>query len=268
MGSGELIKDALDRGYRKFIVGLGDSATVDAGLGALYSLGCRYYDKGGKELSPLPIELFDLAHIDDAQLDKRILESEITLACDVTNPLCGKNGAARTFAAQKGASADDIETLERFLAGFAKLASSKLDYDISSAQFGGAAGGMAAGLMALCNAKPVSGAELMIDYYQLKDKMNTFDLVLTGEGEINHQTKEGKTPYHIAKIAQEHEIPVIAIVGKIGKSAYQSYSDGISAIFCIADGNPDPIYLMDNAATLVANTTESIMRIIHCGGNI
>lgn len=268
LGTGELIKDALGRGYRKLIVGLGDSATVDAGLGALYVLGCRYYDKEGKELSPQPSALTNLARIDDAQLDRRLLESEITIACDVTNPLGGRNGAAHTFAAQKGASAKDIETLEAFLIKFAEVVSPGLDYNISSVRYGGAAGGMAAGLMAICGGKPVSGAEIMIDYYQLNEKITACDLVFTGEGEINHQTKEGKAPYQIAQLAKKHNIPTIAIVGKIGESAYENYHHGMTAIFSIADGNSDLKYLMNNAVKLITETTESILRTMLCGGNL
>lgn len=214
-GTGELITAALDKGARKIIICIGGSATVDAATGILQALGAKFYDINENELQHLPASLKDVHAVNLLNLDKRILQTEITVLCDVENTLLGEHGAVKIFGPQKGAGEDDIKILEE---GFKKLCNIVYDEsrkDMSMIKYGGAAGGIGAGLHTFLHANLVNGIEHFLSITQFEEILKDTDLVITGEGSIDLQTLEGKAPYGVALAAKKYDIPVIAIAGKV-----------------------------------------------------
>ena len=214
-GTGELIKAALDRGVRKIIIGMGGSATVDGGSGILAALGARMLDKHGRELTDLPTGLDKLHAIDCASLDKRLKDCEITILCDVANPLLGESGAAKVFGPQKGASPQLVERLERMLQRYADVIRATTGQEVSLLPSGGVAGGASAGLAGLLGARLVNGIDYFLELTRFDDSLSGSRLVITGEGSIDSQTLHGKGPYGVAKRAKQAGIPVIGLAGQI-----------------------------------------------------
>jgi len=212
-GTGELIIEALNKKAQKIILCIGGSATVDGGIGILQSLGMKFLDKDRNELKDVPISLSSLSMIDMTGIDKRILQTEVIILCDVENPLLGLNGAARVFGPQKGAKEKDIELLDARLAEFNDIVFKTTGKDMSAIKHGGAAGGVAAGLHALINAKLVNGIDHFLESTGFEKELKKADLVITGEGSIDSQTLHGKGPYGVAKKAKEFSLPVIGLAG-------------------------------------------------------
>lgn len=214
-GTGELIKAALERGAREFLIGVGGSATVDGGAGILQALGAQLLDA---DSMPLPAEaeaLRRLEAIDLSGLDTRLRDCRMTILCDVDNPLLGANGAAFVFGPQKGATPQDVQALETALVRFSEAVSRRCGIDISALPGGGAAGGVAAGLHGVLGAKLVRGAEYFLEVTRFNDALASADLVFTGEGSIDEQTLKGKAPYEVARRARQREIPVVALAGMV-----------------------------------------------------
>ncbi len=267
-GTGELIKAALDRGCRRFIIGIGGSATTDGGAGVAQALGARLLDADGQDIAFGGIGLRDLAKIDISTIDERIAESETVVACDVDNPLTGPRGAAYVYSPQKGASPEEVKLLDVYLGRFAEIVKRDVGKDVKETPGAGAAGGLGAGLMAFLNAELKSGIDIVIDASKLPERMEEASLVITGEGELDFQTVYGKTPIGVAKVAKGKNIPVLAIAGGIKKGAETSYEEGIDAMMSIA---PGPISLdeaIKNAAELVSSAAEKAARIIKLGAKI
>jgi len=267
-GTGELVKAALDRGCRKFIIGIGGSATTDGGAGVAQALGARLLDADGKDIAFGGIGLRDLAKIDISTIDERIAESETVVACDVDNPLTGPRGAAYVYSPQKGASPEEVKLLDAYLERFAEIVKRDMDKDVKETPGAGAAGGLGAGLMAFLNAELKLGIDIVIEASKLPEQMEGASLVITGEGELDFQTVYGKTPIGVAKVAKQKNIPVLAIAGGIKKGAETSYEEGIDAMMSIA---PGPISLdeaIENAAELVSSAAEKAARIIKLGAEI
>src|ERR1700761_224672 len=193
-GTGQLIKQALDKGVTKLIIGMGGSATVDGGAGILSALGVRFLNADGKELKPVPIELMDLAQIDTSNLDERALKCEIIILCDVDNKLLGDEGAAAVFGPQKGATPVDVVKLDAMLAKFAAITLQHTGIDITGIKHSGTAGGAAAGLYSFLNAKLVAGAYQFLEITGFSTALQAANLVVTGEGSIDEQTLHGKAP--------------------------------------------------------------------------
>jgi glycerate kinase len=214
-GTGELIKKALDKGAKKIILCIGGSATVDGGCGILQALGLRFLNKHKRELKNVPEDLIHLSFIDITNADNRIYGCEIIILCDVENFLSGKNGAAKIFGPQKGASAGNVKTLEAALTQFRNVSLKQTGIDMNTIKHGGAAGGVAAGLSVWLNAKPVNGIEYFLDATGFNGALKKADVLITGEGSIDAQTLQGKAPYGVAKRAKEKNIPVIGLAGKI-----------------------------------------------------
>lgn len=212
-GTGELIRDALEKGCRKFIIGIGGSATNDAGTGMLQALGYRFLDKDGNPLGQGGKILENIVHICTQNVHKELKNAHFIVACDVNNPFYGPNGAAHIFARQKGANDSMIEELDRGMRSFANVIHQTTGKDISHVPGSGAAGGMGGGLLAFLNAELKSGAELILDLCQFKEKATNADLILTGEGRIDRQSLMGKIPGKILEIGKQKGIPVIAIAG-------------------------------------------------------
>lgn len=214
-GTGELMLAALDKGAKKIILCIGGSATVDGGTGILEALGIEFLDESNNTLNDVPASLGALEDFDSKGIDKRILHTEIIILCDVENPLLGVNGAAKVFGPQKGASTRDVELLEKRLDKLNKVVIKKIGKDIASVKHGGAAGGVAAGLNAVVNAKLVNGIDYFLAATGFDNEIKKADMVITGEGSIDSQTLHGKGPYGVAKKAKEFSLPVIGLAGTI-----------------------------------------------------
>jgi glycerate kinase len=235
-GTGQLIKACLDHGVDRLLIGIGGSATNDGGAGVVQALGGRLLDRTGSELGYGGGCLADLHSIDLTGLDPRLKQVAVEVACDVTNPLCGENGASLVFGPQKGAGPEMAEQLDRNLRHYAAILKEQLDCDIMDMPGGGAAGGLGAGLVVFLNAQLRSGAALVMDYTGLEEKIRHADMVWTGEGSLDAQTRFGKTPLGVAEVAKRHHKPVLAFAGHIGAGAEELYKLGIDAIFGILPG--------------------------------
>ena len=207
--------EALRRGVKRIVIGMGGSATVDGGTGILQALGIRFLDADGNLLSDLPADLSALHTINDTNLVAAISACEIIILCDVDNPLLGENGAAAVFGPQKGASPNDIEALEKGLAIFAAVTERQKGVDMGKLVHGGTAGGAAAGLCAWLNAKLVNGTEYFLELTGFNNVLKSSSLLVTGEGSIDLQTLQGKAPAGAAQQAKTMGIPVLALAGKI-----------------------------------------------------
>ncbi|MCX8172179.1 MAG: glycerate kinase, partial [Archaeoglobaceae archaeon] len=210
-----LIKDALDRGCRKFIIGIGGSATNDGGAGMAMALGVKFFDSNGKEIGHGGGELGKINYIDTYNLDKRIYESTFIVACDVANPLIGENGASRVYGPQKGATKEMVEILDKNLKHYGTLLENHFNKKIIDIPGSGAAGGLGAGLLAFLNASLRSGIDIVIDTLKLEDKIKEADIVISGEGKVDNQTAFGKTICGIAKLCKKHNKPLIVIAGTV-----------------------------------------------------
>lgn len=266
-GTGELIKHALDMGCRSIIIGIGGSATNDGGLGMAKALGVRFMDDAGVDIGHGGGSLSKLHTIDFSALDSRLKDCKITVACDVDNPLCGPRGATYVFGPQKGARGEMLEVLDRNLEHYAEIVKDTLCVDIKDIPGAGAAGGLGGGLMAFLNAKLQRGIDIVIEITKLEQNFKDADLVITGEGMMDYQTQYGKTPYGVAKAANKHCIPVIALVGQIGRNASVLYELGIDSIFSIVDGPMSLDNAIDNGAVLLQDAAERVMRLYRVAQN-
>ena len=267
-GTGELIRAALAHGCRKLIVGIGGSATNDGGAGMAQALGAKLLTASGEQIEPGGGSLAMLNSIDLSELDPRIAETETVVACDVNNPLTGKQGASHVYGPQKGATPEMIEVLDANLAHFDEIVQRNLGKSVGNVQGAGAAGGLGAGLMAFLDASLKSGIEIVTEATQLIEQFAGADLVITGEGQINFQTVFGKTPVGVAKVAKTHDIPVIAIAGSIADNSDGVYDAGIDAMIDIV---PEPMSLetaIENATTLIETAAERAGRMVATGMKI
>ena len=264
-GTGELIRACLDLGIRKIIIGIGGSATNDGGTGMAEALGAKFLDAQGQPLARGGGDLNKLAHIDVSGLDPRLQEVELIVACDVTNPLCGERGATRVFGPQKGATPEMVQLLDANLSHYAEVVKQQLGKDIRDVPGAGAAGGLGAGLLIFTQAVLRKGIEIVIEYTGLQGKLDDADVVFTGEGGIDFQTKFGKTPYGVAQAAKEAGKPVIAIAGYVGEGIDTLYTEGIDAVFGIVPGAADLDKLLREGPENVERTMENIARVLKLG---
>lgn len=260
-GTGELIKYALDQNFRKFIIGLGGSATNDGGTGMLKALGVRFFSSDGKELPEGGGALTRLDHFDDSGLDPRIKESSFIIASDVTNPLCGPNGASAIFGPQKGASPEDVTVLDQALLNFGKIVQKQRKIDICQIVGGGAAGGMGAAFVAFLQALIQSGIDVVMDAVQFDEKVKDANFIITGEGKLDSQTLSGKVIAGVSKSAKKHQIPVIALCGGLELDSTQMDKLGIVGGFSIVPGPCSLESAMEKSAKWTEERTEQIMRI-------
>ncbi|SEB71337.1 glycerate kinase [Paenibacillus sp. GP183] len=260
-GTGELILDALNRGCRKFILCIGGSSTNDGGAGMAQALGAKLVDAAGEDLPFGGGSLNRLHRIDVTGLDPRIKESSFTVACDVDNPLCGVRGASNVFGPQKGATAEMIAILDQNLEHYAHLIDEQLGKSVRDLPGAGAAGGLGAGITAFLEGSLKKGIELVIEATRLEEKISGADLVLSGEGQSDFQTKFGKTPFGVAKAASKSAVPVVLISGSIGKGIEELYEHGVTSVFSMID-RPMPLEdAMTNARQLLTNMTERVIRL-------
>lgn len=264
-GTGQLIKAALDAGSTKLIVGIGGSATNDGGAGMAFALGARFLDEQGRYLSRGGRHLAKLAGIDASRFDERLKRVEITIASDVTNPLCGPEGASRVYGPQKGATAQGVELLDRALARFAEIVQRDLGVDVADIPGAGAAGGLGAALMAFAGAKMQRGVELIFEAMDFDDHLSRADIVFTGEGRIDAQDAFGKAPIIVAERAASRNLPVIVIVGSIGRGYGACYNHGVSAVVSIMNRPMTIERAVQQTETLIAEAAEQAARLIETG---
>ena len=234
-GTGELIKDALDKGCTKIIIGLGGSATNDGGMGMIKALGGLFLDQHQQEIEEGGGALNTLYSIDLSGLDKRLQHVEIICACDVSNPLTGTSGASYVYAKQKGASEDMLAVLDSNLNKYSTVVKKTLKKDLKNIPGTGAAGGTAMGLLAFLDATLTPGIDLITELLHLEKYIKEAQLVVTGEGKIDAQTLHGKTIMGIASLAKKHSVPVLVFTGSIGHGISEIYDQGVTAIFSIVN---------------------------------
>lgn len=259
-GVGQLIRHALDLGARHIVLGIGGSATTDGGTGLATALGMRFLDAHGRALRGDGASLSSIRSIDVGDLDPRLADLCLEVACDVDNPLLGSNGAAAVYGPQKGAGPAAIEALESGLANLADVIERQYDMDVRDLAGGGAAGGMGAGLRALFDAELKPGATLVLELLQVEAAIADADLVLTGEGRLDYQTAFGKAPGAVAALAARHGVPCIAIAGMLDETACRLHEAGITAVFSLC---PGPVPLDDairHGGNYLARATEQVMR--------
>ena len=261
-GTGELIKAALDHGFKHIMIGIGGSATNDGGIGMAAALGARFIDEAGKEVALTGEGMGAVSHIDLSRLDKRLYDVHIEVATDVRNPLYGKTGAAYVYGPQKGANLDMIETLDRSLRRLADVIKRDIGMDVAEMSGAGAAGGLGAGLAAFLGAKLKSGIELVLDMVKFEEMTIDADLVITGEGRIDGQSIYGKVPYGVAKRAKQYDIPVVALVGAVGEDYKAVYSHGIDAVFSISRDLMPFEDIKHHAQDYIFQTTTDVMRLL------
>ena len=262
-GTGQLIKACLDKGVKKLLIGIGGSATNDGGAGFIQALGGRLLDENGDDLSYGGGALAKLHTIDLSNLDERLKYVSVEVACDVNNPLCGKEGASYVFGPQKGATREMIEILDQNLSHYAEVIKEQLGKDVISKAGAGAAGGLGARLMAFLDVKLKSGIEMVIEYANLEEKVRDADMVWTGEGSIDFQTQYGKTPLGVAMIAKKYNKPVIALAGRVGNDIDVLYDKGIDAIFGIMRGVTSIEEALVKGPENVEKTSENIIRLLN-----
>lgn len=259
-GTGEMILDAIRKGCREILLGIGGSATNDGGMGMLAALGFRFLDINGNELEPIGGNLRFISHIDNSNVNSEVLSTKFIVACDVDNPLCGYNGASAVFGPQKGADPEMVKRLDTGLRNYAEILKKEGYGDIADLPGAGAAGGMGGGLSACLNAVLKPGIEMVLDAIDFDNKITGADLVFTGEGKIDSQSLSGKTPYGILKRGVAQSIPVIAIGGAV-EDSHKLNEAGFTAIFPIQSS---PISLTDAMQPAVArkNIKRTVTQIL------
>lgn len=234
-GTGQLIRQALNLGAKQIILGLGGSATVDAGVGCLQALGVKFLDKNGCNVNGVGGELYLIDSVDVSGMDERLNYIEFIVASDVTNPLIGKTGAVYTFGPQKGLKAEELEVFEEGMKHFAEVTSNKFHKNLINYPGAGAAGGIGYTLNLFFNAQFRSGLELVLEISKFQSHLQDADLVVTGEGSLDDQSLFGKVPVGIARVAKANNVPVVAFAGKIQGNVDKLKDEGLTCVFPIVD---------------------------------
>lgn len=261
-GFGELIHAALEEGVEEILLGIGGSATIDGGAGMILALGGKLLDSDGELIRPTGEGLADLVRIDVSDMHPRLKEVSIRVACDVDNPLTGPNGASHIYGPQKGATPEIVEQLDRNLTHFAKVVKKELGKDIDSLPGAGAAGGLGAGLVGFLDAELQRGGDLLVEILELEDAIRDADIVITGEGGINHQTVFGKTPIAVSRVAQKYGVPTLAMAGSLSEGYEAIYDEGITAAFSTLPEITSLEVALENGYENLKNTSMNIARTI------
>jgi len=264
-GVGELIKVALEAGCTRVIVGLGGSATNDGGAGMAQALGAKLLGPGGEELARGGGALADLERIDAAGLDPRLENVQVYAATDVTNPLVGPEGASAVYGPQKGASPEMVEALERALERWAQVIQRDLGVEVRDLSGAGAAGGLAAGLVAFCGAEIRSGASLVLRMLRFEEFLASADVIFTGEGRLDRQIEFGKAISGVALLAEKHEVPVVAFTGQLEVEPDKLAARGVSGVVPIVPGPLSLEEAMSRADELLQAAAERAMRLLLVG---
>ena len=263
-GVGQLINDAIKQGSRDFLIGIGGSATNDAGIGMLNALGYKFLDDSGNELTPTGVSLIKIAAIDKNEVPTILSQCKFTVACDVDNPFYGPKGAAHIYARQKGANEDEILLLDQGLKNFSEVIARELKIDISLTPGAGAAGGLGGGFKAFLEAGLKPGIDIIFNKITLEDKIKWADIIITGEGKLDYQTIMGKVPVGVAKLAHKHNKKVIALAGSITDDAFKLHDLGVTAMFSIIDAPMSLEEAMDsdNAKRMVRKKVIEVFQLL------
>lgn len=267
-GTGELIRDALDAGARRFVLGIGGSATNDGGAGMLQALGGRLLDRAGDDLAPGGGALAALDRIDLSRLDTRIKDCVFEVACDVSNPLVGPQGASHIFGPQKGATAAMVEQLDAGLRHYADVIARDLGRQVAEVPGAGAGGGIGAAMLVFLGGRLRPGSEIVTDAVGLDAAVADADLVVTGEGRIDSQSVHGKTPVGVARVARRHGRPVIAIAGCLGQGAAAVHEHGIAAVFGAVSRPCTVEQALADAALNVRVSARNIAAVLRLGAGL
>ena len=263
-GVGEMIRDAIEKGCRKFVVGIGGSATNDGGIGMLQALGYDFLNSKGNAVPYGAKGLEDLAEIRKEHVLPELAQCEFKVACDVTNPLCGPLGASAVYGPQKGATPEMVREMDQWLADYAKLAANCSERADAEHPGTGAAGGLGFAFLTFTNAVLESGIKIVLEETKLEQYIQDADIVITGEGRLDGQTAMGKAPVGVAKLAGKYKIPVLAFAGSVTKDARKCNEEGIHAFFPILRGIITLEDAMDaeNARRNLMETVEQVFRLI------
>ena len=264
-GTGELLRDALNRGFQEIYVTIGGSATNDGGMGCGRALGIRFLDADGRELEGVGRDLEKVRRIDVLGLDPRIKQVKLTVMCDVTNPLCGENGATRTFAPQKGATPEMVATLERGMQNFRDVIKKQFGKDPDQLLGAGAAGGLGALLLILFGGEMRSGIETVLDLSDFDQKLQGVDLVITGEGRTDWQSACGKVLQGVGERAKKAGVPVIALSGSLGPGYEKIYEHGITSVMTTVNGPMSLEEALENARELYEQAAIRMFRMLQAG---
>ena len=263
-GVGEMINDAIQRGCRNFIIGIGGSVTNDGGIGMLKALGVRFLDENDEDAGEGGQALAKVARIDVSGMNPLLKECHIQVACDVNNPLCGENGSTYVYGPQKGVTEDMKKTLDEAMAHFARVTSETLENDYLNTPGAGAAGGLGYAFLAYTGAALTPGIELILDAVGLEEELSSADVVVTGEGRLDFQTAMGKAPVGVARLAKKYNAKVIAFAGSVTKEATACNKEGIDAFFPILRGVCTLAEAMDPVAARnnMTATVEHVFRLL------
>ncbi len=265
-GVGELMLDALNRGCTSILMGIGGSATNDGGMGMLRALGYRFYDAQGIELMGIGADLGRVACIDDMQVIPAIKEKQIKLrvACDVNNPLYGERGATYVYARQKGADDEALVVLEAGMQSYARVVADYVGTDYAEVAGAGAAGGLGFALLAYLGAELCPGFDIVSEAAEFEARIaqNSYDLIFTGEGQMNFQSAMGKLPQGVSRMAKKYNLPVVALVGGIDKDYEAIYEHGLTSVFAAVDGPMSLKTAIEDSERLLSSLTERVVRLL------
>lgn len=262
IGTGQLMLDAMERGCRKIIIGIGGSATNDGGVGMARALGYRFLDKNGNEVEHGGGALSEIVEIDYSKIDPLVGDTAVWVACDVNNPLTGPQGASAVYGPQKGETPEVVEELDANLAYLAVLIKKYLNIDVMRLPGGGAAGGLGAGLVAFAGGRLQAGFDIVKEQTGLEDAVKQADIVLTGEGKMDSQTKQGKTPWGVAQLAKKYGKPLFAFAGFLGEGYRELYDEGFTSIFALPNGPASLDACIADAPELLADSAEQLFRVL------
>ena len=265
-GSGQIIAEALDRGFNRIIVGLGGSATNDGGAGMAASLGVRFLDQEGRDIPDGGAALARLAGIDAGRLHRGLAGATIVGATDVNNPLCGPTGASAVYGPQKGASPEVVAELDAALLNFARVVRRDLGQDVAELPGAGAAGGLGAGLIAFAGASLRSGIDMVCDVLGFDGHLDGADLVITGEGRADHSTIYDKAPVGVARRGRRQNVPTILLAGSLGPGYQELYRHGIAAVVCIAGRSMSLAQRLKRTEELLEAAAQRTMRLFMLEG--
>lgn len=264
-GTGQMIIHALENGVTNIYLGIGGSATNDGGIGFASAIGVEFFDDLGNILEPIPNNFEKISKIDVSKINPLVLEANITVMCDVKNPLLGKEGATNIFGKQKGADEKTRVLLERGMTHYINIAESDTSKNVRFEQGAGAAGGLGAGLKLYTNAKMCSGIDTILDILNFKDRVYDADLVITGEGMMDYQSAYGKVASGVGKICKEQNVPCVAIVGSVGERAEEMQKHGIRSIMTTVNAIMPIKTALENAEELYESALRRTLALIKIG---
>ena len=264
-GTGEMIRDALDRGFRDISIAIGGSATNDGGIGCMKALGIRFLDSEGKELSGCGKDLIRIRQIDVSGLDQRVKETRFTVMCDVTNPLCGPNGATYTFGKQKGGTPKVLDELEAGMENYREIIQKQFGVDLNAVEGAGAAGGLGGALLVFLDGRLKSGIETVLDLIGFDKRLDGVSMVVTGEGRTDWQSAFGKVMQGVGTRCRAHGIPAVAVVGSMGRGAEKIFEHGIDSMITTVNGIMPLERALENAEELYLDAARRMFRMVKVG---